>query len=96
MEVGGWAKRAENSQAAREPSLKAGERGARGLAAASVWTLAPLPTPLRDPAQEVEAVAGDQRGKLTMLGVLKHPEELGLVSRNKRGYQIVGSLPSPL
>lgn len=64
-------KSGNNAQVAREPSLKAGEGGEcgeRGLATASTWTLAPLPAPLLDPAQELEAVARDQRGKLTMLG----------------------------
>lgn len=38
------------------------------------------------PASELEVAAGDLRRKLAVLGVLKHPEELGLVSGNKSRY----------
>lgn len=84
-----------NSQAAREPSLRVGNAGPGG------WPRLPcgpshLYPPLCSPSPGAGSSCWRPGGKLTMLDVLKYPEELGLVSGNKRRYQIVGSLPSPL
>lgn len=91
---GGWmGEKSENtSQAVRGPSLKTGKAG-RGW-----WPQLPCepsdlcPPALFRPAQEVEAAAGDPAH---MLSVLKHPEELGLVSGNKSQISNCGLSPFP-
>lgn len=82
------------SHQAEAPSLKAGKaRGQPGCQSRPSTPASPS-TSLSQPRSGSSCCS--LKRKLTVPGVLKHPEESGLVSGNKSRYRIVRSLPSLL